>query len=485
MSISLEHAGKQVVPLWCNGENCTIRPDNLFEVVHAADGTVAHYAQSATVADAQAAVEAARDAFPAWSTTSIPARRAILLKVADLLTERADELGVMQARETSSAPPFGSYLAKVASANIREVASQITTACTGSLPPDDDNQGTTIMVTKQAIGPVLIISPWNSPTVLGPRSVAAALAAGCTVVLKASELCPQTYRMLCQVFADAGLPRGVLNQVVVRREDAAAVTESIVSLPAVRKVEFIGSAAVGSQVAQTCAQHLKPILLELGGKAPAIVCGDANLAKAAAACAFGAFAHHGQICMSTERIIVVEAVAEEFCKLLKKEVDSEKWSRGGGSAATTAFADKAHALLEEALRDGAEYFVGDNTYLNKARTSLRPTIVTKLARGSRLRDLESFGPSATLYVVRDEDEALEVANDSSYGLSGAIWTSDIIKGIALSKRLECGMVHINAGTMADFPTMAIQGVKGSGWGSNNSVYGIEEFLITKSVTLQG
>ncbi len=481
MSFFLEHAGKQVVPLWYDGEDCNLNPNNIFEVIHAADGTVAHHAQSASVADAQAAVDAAQAAFSTWSATSIPERRAVLLKVADLLTERADVLGVMQARETSSASSYGSYLAKVASANIREVASQITTACTGSLPPD---QSTTIMVTKQAIGPVLIISPWNSPTVLGPRSIAAALAAGCTVVLKASELCPQTYRMLCQVFADAGLPRGALNQIVVKREDASSVTEAIISHPAIRKVEFIGSAAVGSLVAQTCARHLTPILLELGGKAPAIVCRDANLAKAAATCAFGAFVHHGQICMSTERIIVVQEVSEEFSKLLKKEVN-EKWYHGAGSAATTAFATKAHALLDEALRDGAEYLAGENTYIDEAKTSLRPTIVTKLARDSRLRDLESFGPSATLYVVEDEDEALRVANDSAYGLSGAIWTSDVMKGLALSKKLECGMVHVNAGTMADFPTMAIQGVKGSGWGSNNSVYGIEEFLVTKSVTLQG
>lgn len=479
--IFAEHDGKQVVPLWCAGTDRPLQPDNLFEVIHAASSKAAHHAQSASVADATAAVEAAWAAFDAWSATPIPARQSILFKAADLLNERAEELGAMQALETSSMPWFGSYLCTLASANIREVASQITAAFTGSIPPDAN---ATIMVTKQAIGPVLVISPWNSPSFLGPRSIAAALAAGCSVVLKASELCPQTYRMLCQVFADAGLPAGVLNQIVVRREDAAAVTEAVISHPHIRKVEFIGSAAVGSSIGQLCAKHLKPILMELGGKGPVIVCADANLAKAAATSAFCAFLHHGQICMSTERIIVVKEVADEFSRLLKKEVDTN-WRQGVGSAVTGAFAARAHELLEEARREGAEFLAGDNDFLGEAKSGLRPTIVTNVSRESRLRDQETFGPSASLYVVEDEDEALRVANDTTYGLAGAIWTQDVARGIELSKKLECGMVHINAGTLADFPTMAMQGAKGSGWGSNNSVYGIQEFLLTKSVTLSG
>jgi acyl-CoA reductase-like NAD-dependent aldehyde dehydrogenase len=473
----------RVVPLWINGEDQPVNHGQLLDVIQSATNKTVHYAHSANEADAKAAVDAAAAAFVGWSKTPLVVRRDILLKAADLLDQRALELDAMQMQETCSPPQFGAMFAKGAAATIKEVASLITTACSGAFPPNEED-GKVMMVIRQPVGPVLIISPWNSPTYLGPRGIANALAAGCTIVLKASELCPETYHMLCQVFADAGVPAGALNQIVVRREDASKITEAIIADRRIRKVEFIGSAMVGSLISQMCGKHLKPILLELGGKCPAIICKDADLENAAKGCVFGAFLHHGQICMSTERIIVVKEVAERFSQLLKTEV--ENWAGLAGTAATQQFCDRAFNIVKEALDEGAELFAGDNTTLGETRTALRPTIVTNVQRTSRLYGDESFGPSATLYVVDDEDKAVELANDSGYGLVGAVWSSNTLRALNLAKRVECGSITVNGSTvMTDIPpTMFTQATKGSGWGAVNGVVGIQEFLNLKAIILR-
>lgn len=304
MPIFQKAGQKDVLPLWINGEDQSVHSGKHIEVIQAVENKVVHHAQSASIEDAKKAISAATSAFPIWSRTPLTKRRQILLKAADLLTLRAQELGEMQALETSAPAHFGQRFSMGGAATVQEIAAQITTAFEGVLPYSE-NDGTHLMVTRQAIGPILLISPWNGPTYLAPRGIATALAAGCTIALKASELCPATYRLICQVFADAGVPAGALNQIVCRREDAAAVTEAIISDPCIRKVEFIGSATVGRIVGQMCGKYLKPVLMELGGKCPVIVCHDADLAKAAKATAFGACFHHGQICMTTERIIIV------------------------------------------------------------------------------------------------------------------------------------------------------------------------------------
>ncbi|KAH8892967.1 ALDH-like protein [Thozetella sp. PMI_491] len=484
MSVFEKCGQDQVVPLWINGERLPAQSSPRFEVIQAAGKKTVHYGASATVEDAKAAITAATAAFPAWSKTPLTKRREILLKAADLLVQRAEELGTMQALETSAPVQFGTMFAHGGADTMRETAAQITVAFSGLLP-HSENDNTHMMTVRQPIGPILFISPWNSPTYLATRGIATALAAGCTIVLKGSELCPATYLMICEVFADAGVPAGVLNQIVSRREDAAAVTEAIVSDPRIRKVEFIGSAAVGSIIGQMCGKYLKPILMELGGKCPLIVCHDADLPKAARAAAFGAFLHHGQICMSTERVIVVKSVADEFTGYLKQAV--EAWSAQAGSAATKAFADKAHGLVQEALAEGAKLIVRDNSFVNAAETCLRPTIVTDVDLKSKLYTAESFGPSATLLVVDDEDAAIELANSSAYGLTSSIFTQDAMRGIALAKRLENGVVSINDATvLTDIPpTMTAGAAKGSGWGIVNAAEGIREFLQMKAIVVKG
>lgn len=482
MSFFITHEDKQVVPLWIGGKDQPVRSSQVFEVIKASENRTVHHVHSADETDAKAAIEAATTAFASWSKTPLAKRREILNKASELLRLRTMDIDALQQLETSSPPNYSCGMSAGAADTMLEIASQITNACTGDLPHSENDNAVTVM--RMPIGPVLFISPWNSPTFLGPRGIATALAAGCTVILKASELCPYTYRVICQIFADAGLPAGALNQIVVRREDAVTITETIIADPRIRKVEFIGSAAVGSSIAQLCGKHLKPILLELGGKCPAIICKDANLAAAAQACAFGACWHHGQICMSTERVIVVKEVAEEFSALLKAAMDS--WVPMAGGAASKQLGDKAHALVQEAVEAGAEFLTGDNSFLDEAQTKLRPTVVTKVPKDSRLYYQECFGPSTSLYVVDDDEQALELANDSPYGLTGCIWTANHLRGLNLAKRLEVSLVSVNGGTVVvDIPhTMSVSASKGSGWGSINGAAGIREFLFMKAVVVR-
>jgi acyl-CoA reductase-like NAD-dependent aldehyde dehydrogenase len=282
------------------------------------------------------------------------------------------------------------------------------------------------------------------------------LAAGCTVVFKASELCPRTHHFIAEVLAEAGLPSGALNVIQSRREDAAAVTETLIAHRAIRKVEFIGSPAVGKIIGQLGGKYLKPVLMELGGKCAAIVLDDANFEDAAAKCIQGglytilmndcnfvltsviAFMHHGQICFSTERIIVLESVADKFIELLKLKAEGF----APGSGASGDIVRNAHDTLVDAEKKGAKFLIGGPKYTGPAE--LLPTIVTGVTRDMRIFDIETFGPSVSVYVVKDDEAAIEAANDSVYGLNASIHTRDMNRAINVGRQLEFGQVHVNS-----------------------------------------
>lgn len=476
----IEHSGKQVIPTWMNGKAQPLEPSRFLQVTNAREDRVVHFAQGADAADARAAVDAAAEAFKTWRYSRHNERREMLLRAAYIMDSKKEGLAAAQVLETSCTFEYARFMPVLASGILREIAGCITSALTGSLPPMDvEGYG---LVMKQPIGPVLCIPPWNSPAVLGGRGIASALAAGCTVVLKASEVCPWTYRILVDIFEEAGLPKGCLNQIQTGREHASAVTEALISHPNIRKIEFIGSAAVGSLIGQTAAKYLKPVWLELGGKGPALILEDADLVRAAKLCAFGAFLHHGQICFSTERIIVVKSVAKEFCRVLKAEVEAN-YTGEAGAAALKSGAENAHAMIETAVQNGAEMLFGDNAWLDEGHTSIRPTIITGVGQNDKIRDHETFGPSASLYVVDNDEAAVKLANDSAYGLNATIWTNDTMKALDMSRQLEYGQVHVNTTTVNDPSTVPISGVKGSGWGDNNAAYGISEFLVNKTITL--
>lgn len=294
-----------------------------------------------------------------------------------------------------------------------------------------------------------------------------------------SEQSPNTHHFLAELFRRAGLPPGVLNVIQTRREDAAAVTEAVIAHRAIRKIEFIGSAAVGSRIAALAGKYLKPTAMELGGKAAALVLEDADLALAAQACVNGGYMHSGQICFSTERIIVNRAVVDKFVPLLTQAATNfppmEHISSTGSN--------NTLRMLQDAIGKGAKVVYGEAKLLGPAK--IHPTIITNLKPDMDIYDNESFGPVLALYTVDSDEEAIELANSTKYGLSAAIFSKDVYKAMKLASRIEVGQTHINfpLGTGNDEATLAVGLSKASGWVKQNGSYGLDEFLELRTVTV--
>lgn len=323
----------------------------------------------------------------------------------------------------------------------------------------------------------------NAPYILGMRSVLFPIAAGNTAILKGSELCPRTMWGICSVFHEAGLPAGVLNFVVHEPAAAAAITESLIAHPSIKKINFTGSTPVGRIIGRLAGAHLKPVLQELGGKASAIVWSDADLDHAAVQCALGAFLNSGQICMSTERILVHRDVRAPFEQKLVAAIDK---IFGGGADApvlvTAAAADKNRGLLRDAVGKGARVLYGDVAAEEVTRTRMRPVVVAGVTEEMDLYRTESFGPSVALYEVETEEEALRIANDTEYGLTAAVFTEDLRRGLRMAKEIETGAVHINNMTVHDESALPHGGAKASGYGRFNTDSGLLEWVRTKTVT---
>lgn len=299
------------------------------------------------------------------------------------------------------------------------------------------------------------------------------------MVLKASELSPKTHHFVAELFRRAGLPPGVLNVIQTRREDAAAVTEKLISHRYIRKVEFIGSAGVGSHICALAGRYLKPTLMELGGKAASLVLEDADLDLAARACVTGAFMHHGQICFSTERVIVNQAVADQFIPMLSKEAANFPQPE----AISSTGPNNTLRMLKEATSKGAKIIYGDVKLLAPAK--LHPVILANLTPDMEIYDNESFGPVLAVYVVENDEEAIELANSTKYGLSAAVHSKDVYRAMRVANQLEVGQTHINfpMGTGHDEASLALGLSKGSGWAKQNAGYGLEEFLEVRTVTV--
>ncbi|HNW19499.1 MAG TPA: aldehyde dehydrogenase family protein, partial [Sphingorhabdus lacus] len=282
----------------------------LFERLNPVTGEVASSAPAMMAADMPAIAARAAAAFPAWAATGPGTRRALLMKAADALEARAPAFAEAMIAENGATFGFAMFNVELAAGVLREAAA-ITTRITGEVIPSD-KPGCIAMALKEPVGVILGIAPWNGPIVLGVRAIAVPLACGNTVILKASETCPRTHELIYEAFLEAGFPEGVVNLVTNAPADAGEVVGALIDAPEVKRINFTGSTEKGRIVARRAAEHLKPVLLELGGKAPLIVLDDADLDEAVAAAAFGAFMNQGQICMSTERIIVVDSVAEAF-----------------------------------------------------------------------------------------------------------------------------------------------------------------------------
>jgi acyl-CoA reductase-like NAD-dependent aldehyde dehydrogenase len=380
--------------------------------------------------------------------------------------------------ETGAATSWADFNLSLAPELLRDVAGRISSIA-GSIP-STSAEDTRALVYKEPYGVILAIAPWNAAYILGIRSIIYALAAGNTAILKAPEFSPLCSYSIVEIMHEAGLPPGVLNLLAHRPSDAAAVTKHLIESPVVKKVNFTGSTAVGRIIAELAGRNLKPVLLELGGKAPAIVWEDADLELAAGQCAVGAFLHSGQICMSTERIIVHEKVVDEFERCFKRAV--EDFAPEGGSPLVLinkGAVEKNKKLLMDAVDKGAIILHGDHE--NGTEAKMRPVIVKGVKKDMDLFYTESFGPTVSLMVVKSEEEALELANDTEYGLTSAVFTKDLATGLRFAGNIEAGAVHINNMTVHDETALPHGGMKASGYGRFGAS-GLEEWVRTKTVT---
>jgi acyl-CoA reductase-like NAD-dependent aldehyde dehydrogenase len=441
-------------------------------------------AAAATETDARAAASAAAAAFPAWSKTGPGERRRLLLKAADLLEARTPDFIARMTRETGSTAGWAGFNVHLAAGMLREAAS-MTTQITGEVIPSDV-PGSFAMAIRQPVGVVLAIAPWNAPVILGIRSIAMPLACGNTVVLKASELCPATHHLIAGCMKEAGFPAGVVNVITNAPDDAPEIVEALIAHPAVRRINFTGSTRVGRLIAQAAAPYLKPVLLELGGKAPMIVLDDADLDAAVDAAAFGAFMNQGQICMSTERLVVDEKIADAFVAKLGAKAsslpagDPAKGDVILGSVVNTQAIRRLSELLEDATAKGAKIAAGGGI----KGTIMQATVLDNVDSSMRIYGEESFGPVVSVVRVNGEDEAIRVANDTEYGLSAAVFSRDISRAMGVARRIESGICHINGPTVHDEAQMPFGGVKASGYGRFGSKAAIHEFTELRWITMQ-
>jgi acyl-CoA reductase-like NAD-dependent aldehyde dehydrogenase len=367
---------------------------------------------------------------------------------------------------------------------LREAAA-LTTQVTGETIPSD-KPGCVAMTIRRPVGVVLGIAPWNAPVILGVRSIATPLAVGNTVVMKASEICPGVQALIGECLMEAGVPEGAVNVITHAPADAPKIVEALIAHPAVRRVNFTGSTRVGKIIGELSARHLKPAVLELGGKAPLLVLDDANLDEAVNGAAFGAFMHQGQICMSTERVVVDETVADKFVAKFAAKASSLPAGdpRGGnvvlGSLVSVEAAEKVERLIQDAVGKGAKLVAGGK----REGSIMEATVLDHVKPHMDIYYEESFGPVASVIRAKGDDALVEIANDTEYGLAAAVYSQDINRAVSVAQRVQSGICHINGSTVADEPQIPFGGVKASGYGRFGGPWGIAEFTDTKWLTIE-
>ncbi len=434
-------------------------------------------------ADARRAVEAAAAAFPAWRHAPPAEKQRIFLKAADILERRTEEVAGWLIRETGSAFGFSMFQLHFVPGLFRQAAA-LSYAPIGEVIPSDSGQFA--MGLRRPVGVVGAIAPWNAALILSARSIAGPLALGNTVVLKPSELSPYAGGLLWgEIFAEAGLPPGVLDIVTHAPGEAADIGDELVENPAVRRINFTGSTATGRNLAEAAGRQLKRVVLELGGYNPMIVLADADVDYAVDASAFGAFMHQGQICMSARKIIVERPIADEF---VGKLVEKTKGLKTGdpaehdtviGPLINGSALDLVRSRVDDAVRRGAKVLAGGAV----TGSAYQATLLGDVPEDSDFAKHETFGPVAAIELVDSADEAVDRANATTYGLAAGIITSDADRGLELAQRIDAGIVHVNDQPVGDEPQMPFGGVKDSGFGRFGGTALVDEFTDLRWITV--
>ncbi len=438
----------------------------------------------ATPAQGMAALDAAVAQQHSWAATDPRARGEILRKAFEILVARADDISLLMTlemgkplSEARAELTYGAEFLRWFSEESVRIAGRYSIAPTG---------GTRLLTMKQPVGPVYAITPWNFPLAMGTRKIGPALAAGCTVVIKPAAQTPLTTLALAGILAEAGLPDGVVN--VVTTTASAEVSGPIIADPRLRKLTFTGSTGVGQKLIQQSAQQVLKTSMELGGNAPFVVFGDADIDAAVEGAMLAKMRNIGEACTAANRFIVHESVAEEFSSKFSARMGELSIGRGTedgikvGPLIDQAAIDKVGELVSDAVGRGAEVLTGGER-LDRAGYFYRPTVLTGVPTEARIFREEIFGPVAPVSTFVDDEQGVAMANDTEYGLVAYAFTQDLSRALRVAEGLETGMVAINQGIVSN-PAAPFGGVKASGLGREGGVEGIEEYLETKYVGIK-
>ncbi|MEO0402197.1 MAG: 5-carboxymethyl-2-hydroxymuconate semialdehyde dehydrogenase [Pseudomonadota bacterium] len=466
----LNHIGGKAQPALSGAQFETTSPVD--------DSLIAQVAHS-DARDVDAAAQAAKAAFPAWRDMPAAERKNILHAIADGIEARAEEIALCECWDTGQALRFMSKAALRGAANFRFFADRAIAARDGQALPSPTLMNIT---TRVPIGPVGVITPWNTPFMLSTWKIAPALAAGCTVVHKPAELSPWTARILMDIAEDAGLPPGVWNLINGLGEDAGkALTEH----KDIRAIAFVGESKTGSAIMAQGAPTLKRVHFELGGKNPVVVFDDADLDSALDAAIFMIYSLNGERCTSSSRLLVQDTIADDFEAKLAARAKAIKVGHPLDPATEVGplihevHRTKVMQSFETAKADGATIAAG-GVRVGDVGQFVAPTLFTNATNDMTIAQDEIFGPVLTSIRFKTESEALEIANDTQYGLTGYVWTSDVTRAMRFTGSLEAGMIWVNSANVRHLPT-PFGGMKASGIGRDGGDWSFEFYMEQKHI----
>lgn len=460
-----------------------------FDVTDPATGDKVGSMPNGTEADVKAAIDAAAAALPGWRATPALQRARILRKAADLMRERAVEIATTMTSEQGKALAEAKGEVEYAASFFEWFAGEAERVYGEIAPPMNTNNR--VLVLRQPVGVVAAITPWNFPAAMMTRKLGPAMAAGCTSVVKPASATPLTAALVLRCIEDAGAPAGVVNLVTSR--DAGMVANTIFTDERVRKISFTGSTEIGKDLIRASAEQVKRLSLELGGHAPYIIFDDADLDEAVEGLIASKYRNAGQTCVCANRAFVQRGVYDAFLEKLTAKVEAMKVGHGLaegtviGPLIDSRAVDQAHAHVEDAVAKGARLVTGgmrltEGEYAGGAFYA--PTIIDGVTRDMDIFYEETFGPVAGLTVFDTEDEVIELANDSIYGLASYFHTKDYARLMRVAERLEYGIVGANAGIISA-ANAPFGGVKQSGYGREGGSVGIDEYLDVKYVLMGG